>query len=812
MEAQGQRTALVLLLTVVGAVLVGSFVVSSWAHSSALPVAGRKVGDFAEITTAYKTYTQTLYVMDSGDLEEAFDKAADGNIGANGGEGSDFEAVFTSPPVSAGTLIKKSVTKHVFKFPKDYPKIEKMQEDKSEESQNIRKILKSVDKAIKQHADECGSNKACENKPFQVVIEKVHRIYNPKNKNGLAHKISMPQPGRHGVMYVRIAEQIDDVTPQFVHKFSNHLAHELGISHDDILVTLHPGSVVLEVMVKDPKIDGHALVVAYKAMVIADMKKCAHGDKIVCEKLMNSGVRILGITLAKPIKVTHPPHHEKAGQHTGEWHHEGKIPKNVAAEAKTYPPGHAHAGKPLSAEDLHKEFVKSLKTMKGEIDEMQGKLTNEQKAKLDAMQKELSGELSSEMGKMSTGMTGKYSHMMKDDHDDILNKMTAQERAEHTRLLKHEQEMMAKMSDEEKKELADMQKKWDNMSKEQQEAFMARWARKLQKDEIGLRTAAEKDLSKEDALRMSEWHKMSDEQKRSTRELMRRLMRRESRQIDRREHSAIHRLKHAMQHSLHDGAGAAAPGSQSVIVLTYPPHHEKAGQSYTLRRMAHTVRAGERAEKEHLLEAEQHEQRRLRKEERRNRRAERQDMKWQMSAMQKAMSKAEKDSIKDMEHNEAHMEKSFMQHMGKMYKDYKAKMLSQTEKTSEEAQKAAAELHKMAKHPIVLTYPPHHENAGMALPPHMQPFQPCTATAATPCGAISAPVAPAMPCNGIATPTGCAPQPVQPCLGCQPAQAGAGCIGQTGVQLAVCQLQRKVQNIWQKAQPLLASGSHGLAG
>jgi hypothetical protein len=140
--------------------------------------------------------------------------------------------------------------------------------------------------------------------------------------------------------------------------------------------------------------------------------------------------------------------------------------------------------------------------------------------------------------------------MMKDDHDDILNKMTAQERAEHTRLLKHEQEMMAKMSDEEKKELADMQKKWDNMSKEQQEAFMARWARKLQKDEIGLRTAAEKDLSKEDALRMSEWHKMSDEQKRSTRELMRRLMRRESRQIDEHENFILGNLKNAMRNSL----------------------------------------------------------------------------------------------------------------------------------------------------------------------------------------------------------------------------------------------------------------------
>ena len=53
---QGHRTAVVLLLTIVGAVLIGSFVASQWAHLPALPTAGG--GEVGEITTAYKTYTQ----------------------------------------------------------------------------------------------------------------------------------------------------------------------------------------------------------------------------------------------------------------------------------------------------------------------------------------------------------------------------------------------------------------------------------------------------------------------------------------------------------------------------------------------------------------------------------------------------------------------------------------------------------------------------------------------------------------------------------------------------------------------------------
>ena len=73
---------------------------------------------------------QTLYVMDKDDLFDAFDKAADGNVGAHNGAGKDFSATFTSPPIAIhkGDQVRKLVTKHTYNFPKDYSKLEKMEQ------------------------------------------------------------------------------------------------------------------------------------------------------------------------------------------------------------------------------------------------------------------------------------------------------------------------------------------------------------------------------------------------------------------------------------------------------------------------------------------------------------------------------------------------------------------------------------------------------------------------------------------------------------------------------------------------------------
>jgi len=794
----------VLLLTIVGAVLIGSFVASQWAHLPALPTAGG--GEVGEITTAYKTYTQTLYVMDKDDLFDAFDKAADGNVGAHNGAGKDFSATFTSPPIAIhkGDQVRKLVTKHTYNFPKDYSKLEKMEHAKGDESKNIRAILHSVDKAIKEHKTECDGDNACANKPFQVVIRKVHRIYyHPSPVGGLVSQLKNKHLGRPGRLYIRIADDVSEVTPRILNDIKDEIAVQMGIQSKDLICTIRSGSVVLDVLIQSHKFDGHELAVAFKHAFKDNVRKCADGDKKHCKMLLVDGIRELQVTTAKPHAQTFPPGHEKAGQHTGGWMHKHFTKEEFHKELMkdihqmTYPPHHHKAGKGLSKDDLHKELMKQLGLVgKG--------LTSEEE--------KLRKELLEKFGKMKIGASSEETkHLIDGEGKSVLKHMTKAEREEHRRLISHEKRMLSKLSKEEKEELVDMQKKWDSMSKEQQEALMSRWSRKMHEDEVKTRMATENVLSKEDAEHQKSWDKMTEEEKKSTRALIRRLMSRASREMDEHENFILGNLKNSMQQAQGTEVAQGA-GSPSVIVLTYPPHHEKAGQV-----SGYHVRAEERRVKD----MEDAEQRRLRHDERRSRRAEQKNMKWMMHTMQKAMSKEQRDAMKNMETNEGKMEKNFLTHMGKMYRSYRAKMTGQNKVTTNEEKKMMEAMQRMAKHPIILTYPPHHHLSGQALPPHLQPASaPCT-VGTPPCGVPAAPVQPP-PCAGIQTPTGCAAIPA-PCqglataTGCMPAAAmpaagAVGCASKAGLSAAVCELQGKVNHIWQKAQPLLKTGPHGLAG
>lgn len=778
------RTAFVLVLTVVGAILVGSFVAASWSHPSLLPTAGGQ-GEVGEVTTAYKTYTQTLDLIDRDDMFQRLTKAANGHIGAHEGKGEDFEAEWTSPPVhtEAGDTIKKVVTKHVFSFPQDYPKLKAMEDDKTEEGTNLRRILKSVQKAIKEHADECGGDKDCEGKPFRVVIQKVHRIYIHKNPQGLATKIKNEVPGRVGTIYLKVDASLADLTPQVVHRMEAGLAHQLGVDRKDVEIDPQPGSVILRVRVQDPHVDGKELLTEYKKMFVAHEEQCAGGKAASCDNLILVGIKELAAHFGAPAPPasapwkhpTHPPHHKRAG-------------KPIIL---TYPPHHSRAGTRMNKEDLKKALQRSQDAMADKI----RKLRNGLKSDVGGLGSRIDDVSDKEKGLLGTANQNTAA---------LMKKMSASERANYRKMIQHEQDVLGRLSEKEREELKDMQKHWDTMSKDQQEALMSRWTRKLHEDEIKLRSTNDHANEREDAERNREWHQMTEEERSNARDLMRRLMRRAGSKLDEEAKAVGEKAEEAAKMA----AAAAAKAAEAEAAGNHKlaAHHRAQARHHSGRA------AALRSEQRRIHRLQEEEQRKLSRQARHSEHEQHKEMKWAMKAMQKSMNKEQLASMKMMEHQETRMEKNFMAHMHQMYKGYKHKMA---------AQAAAAKK-------ALITHPPHHEKAGQYVDPAaaaaakaaMAQPQPCN-VGAVGCGV---PVAPAMPCAGIATATGCAaPLPcpgVAGPMGCQPPAAypqaaypqaaPLACAGQSGLSAAVCALQGKVSDIWQKAQPLLGGG-HGVS-
>merc|ERR1719421_2131622 len=130
---------------------------------------------------------------------------------------------------------------------------------------------------------------------------------------------------------------------------------------------------------------------------------------------------------------------------------------------------------------------------------------------LTSEEEKLRKELLEKFGKMKIGASSEETkHLIDGEGKSVLKHMTKAEREEHRRLISHEKRMLSKLSKEEKDELVDMQKKWDSMSKEQQEALMSRWSRKMHEDEVKTRMATENVLSKEDAEHQKSWDKMTE--------------------------------------------------------------------------------------------------------------------------------------------------------------------------------------------------------------------------------------------------------------------------------------------------------------